>query len=252
MRPSAADWRSFISSSRTPQPAPTRSRPIRAVLRLHYKLSRSLARRSFPAADILVSLAPVPMLIPAYIRCSFAPRLSQLLRQCQSPKSVRPPAHFRKCFQNISAALNPKYVGGERRCYADSGGKRNKENERGRERERGKEGGREVRSNYSLSYRISRPGSREITSAAASRCEFRIYTSRYRELNPRRVLAELFTTWPTRVLFPKTILWRPKMQFRFINISNCTRARARTINSLQRVIIAIIFTEIKSISIFLN
>lgn len=46
----------------------------------------------------------------------------------------------------------------------------------------------------------ARLGSREITSATASRCEFRIYTSRYRELNPRRVLAELFTTWLFHVL----------------------------------------------------
>jgi len=51
----------------------------------------------------------------------------------------------------------------------------------------------------------TRLGSREITSATASRCEFRIYTSRYRELNPRRVLAELFTTRLAHVLVPKSI-----------------------------------------------
>lgn len=51
-------------------------------------------------------------------------RLSQLLRQCQSPKSVRAPAaHFRKCFQNISDELNPEYAGGRRCCAAANGGR---------------------------------------------------------------------------------------------------------------------------------
>jgi len=70
-----------------------------------------------------------------------------------------------------------------------------------KERERLRENDRIVPTNYTPYPPEARQGSREITSATASRCEFRIYTSRYRELNPRCVSAELFTTW----LVPKTI-----------------------------------------------
>lgn len=38
----------LFHQARTPQPAPARSRPIRAVLRLHYKLSRSLVHSRLP------------------------------------------------------------------------------------------------------------------------------------------------------------------------------------------------------------
>lgn len=82
---------------------------------------------------------------------------------------------------------------------------RSRREERGREGERGREREHDrivATTPYPPEARL---GSREITSATASRCEFRIYTSRYRELNPRRVLAELFTTQLIHVLVPKTI-----------------------------------------------
>lgn len=49
----------------------------------------------------------------------------------QNPSAVLVGAHFRKCFQNINAELNPKYVGGERRrCCARTENETNDERER--------------------------------------------------------------------------------------------------------------------------
>jgi len=128
------------------------------------------------------------------------------------------PAHFRKCFQNISARAESQICRGSNGVAPDQRAGQMvgaREREREREREGGREKDKRSRFNYSVSPpppphslflslslslflslsrslsfslvlpRLSLSGSRRITSAPASRCEFRIYTSRHRELNPR-------------------------------------------------------------------
>lgn len=128
-----------------------------------------------------LSLSSVPSLIIHFSLCvcvSLTKALSLRARthSCvtvnhRKSERASPPAHFRKCFQNIAAVLNFKYAGeGCLRCCRESRSRR-------RRRRRFQ---LPVLLSEACRARVARSSQKLQAREVVSRCEFRIYTSRHR------------------------------------------------------------------------